>query len=183
VVDQWLRLPRQCPVLCDQCSTLILYIASQVHGRLQGPGACPTQHGLRWCRSSHSLRADTAAACRHVIGEFSEADSQALCAYFVEQAVAARPQGVDTVIGIFDLADFGLGNADFSFVRFLIQCFFFYYPKRAGEVLMVDAPWAFMPPFSVMKPLLGKYAELIKFVSRREAAAYFRPGEAPPGLL
>ena len=116
------------------------------------------------------------------MGEFSEQQSQALCAYFVEQAIASRPAGVDNVIGIFDVEGFGMQNADFSFVRFLIQCFFFYYPKRAGEVLMVDAPWAFMPPFQMMKPLLGKYGDLIHFVSRSQAASYFRPGEAPPDL-
>ena len=121
--------------------------------------------------------------CRHKIGEFSERDSQRLCAYYVEQAVKSRPPGVDTVLGVFDVAGFGLQNADFAFVRFLIQCFFFYYPKRAGEVLMVDAPWAFMPPFELMRPLLGKYADLIKFVSRREAAAYFKAGEAPAAVV
>ena len=105
-----------------------------------------------------------------------------MCAYYVEQAVASRPAGVDTVLGVFDVSGFGLQNADFAFVRFLIQCFFFYYPKRAGEVLMVDAPWAFMPPFELMRPLLGKYANLIRFVSRREAVAYFGAGKAPPDL-
>jgi CRAL/TRIO domain len=118
-----------------------------------------------------------------VVGEFTEQDSQALCAYFIEQSIAARPEGVDNVMGIFDLSGFGAANADFGFVKFLIQCFFFYYPKRAGEVLMVDVPWAFMPPYNMMKPLLGKYAQLIKFVSQGEAVEYFRPGEAPPDLI
>jgi hypothetical protein len=116
-------------------------------------GCSETQVALGWCR--------------HSVGEFSEQDSQRLCAYYVEQAVQARPPGVDTVLGVFDVAGFGLQNAD---------------PKRAGEVLMVDAPWAFMPPFNLMRPLLGKYADLIKFVSRREAAGYFKAGEAPADL-
>ena len=117
------------------------------------------------------------------MGEFPERKSQELCAFYIERAIAARPPGVDSVVGIFDLRGFGLNNADFAFVRFLIQAFFFYYPKRAGEVLMVDAPWAFMPPFELMRPMLGKYAQLIRFVSRAEARRYFRAGEAPPDLL
>ena len=136
----------------------------------------------RACSPSARASESNQRRCRHTVGEFSEQDSQRLCAYYVEQAVASRPAGVDTVLGVFDVSGFGLQNADFAFVRFLIQCFFFYYPKRAGEVLMVDAPWAFMPPFELMRPLLGKYADLIKFVSRREAAAYFEAGKAPPDL-
>lgn len=68
-----------------------------------------------------------------MIGQFSERQSQELCTYFIEQAIAARPEGVDTVMGIFDLKNFSVFNADFSFVRFLIQAFFNYYPKMAGE--------------------------------------------------
>lgn len=106
-----------------------------------------------------------------------------LCVHFIEKAISARPCGVDTVVGIFDVSGFGLANADFAFVQFLIQAFFFYYPKRAGEVLMVDAPWAFMPPFEMMRPLLGKYGELIRFVTRREARSYFRSGQEPRDLI
>ena len=140
------------------------------------------KRGAHWCFVIKSLRCKTAAPCRHKVGEFSERESQALCAFFIERAIAARPPGVETVIGVFDLDGFGLSNADFAFVRFLIQAFFFYYPKRAGEVLMVDAPWAFMPPYELLKPLLGKYADLIRFVSREEAREYFSPGDAPPDL-
>lgn len=75
---------------------------------------------------------NTRICCRHVIGQFSERQSQELCTYFIEQAVAARPESVDTVMGIFDLKGFTVFNADFSFVRFLIQAFFNYYPKMAG---------------------------------------------------
>jgi hypothetical protein len=119
---------------------------------------------------------------RHKVGQFSERKSQELCAYYVEQAIAARPPGVENVMGIFDLRGFGLHNVDFVFVKFLIEAFFFYYPKRAGEVLMVDAPWAFMPPYEMMKPMLGKYAELMKFVSKQDVRTYFKPGEVPREL-
>lgn len=129
----------------------------------------------------HLKRTDIRAnfLCRHKVGEFSTRESQELCAYFIEEAIAACPPGVENVMGIFDLREFGLQNADFNFVNFLIDAFFLYYPKRAGEVLMMEAPWAFMPPFELMKPMLGKYADLIKFVSKDEARRYFKPTEAP----
>jgi hypothetical protein len=103
--------------------------------------------------------------------------------YYIERAIEARPQGVDTVIGIFDLRGFGLQNADFTFVRFLIEAFFDFYPRRAAEVLMVDAPIAFMAPYEMIKPTLGKYGNLIKFVSRAQVRQYFAPGTAPEDFL
>jgi hypothetical protein len=140
--------------------------------------------GKEICLLSHSSRhGEAVSACRHIVGQFSKRESQMLCVHFIEKAIRACPPGIDTVIGIFDVAGFGLGNADLTFVHFLIEAFFFYYPKRAGEVLMVDAPWAFMPPFEMMRPLLGKYGELIRFVPRREALSYFRPGQAPRNLM
>ena len=32
-----------------------------------------------------------------------------------------------------------------GFVRFMVDIFFTYYPKRLGQVLFVDAPWIFKP--------------------------------------
>eukprot|EP00892_Ulva_mutabilis_P005675 jgi/Ulvmu1/347/UM001_0352.1 len=116
---------------------------------------------------------------KHVIGQFTERQSQELCTYFIEQAIAARPEGIDTVMGIFDLKGFTIFNADFNFVRFLIQAFFNYYPKMAGEVLMVDAPSAFLASYELMRPALGKYGNLIRFVKRAEVARYFSPEAVP----
>lgn len=102
-----------------------------------------------------------------------------MCVYYIERAIEARPDGVDTVIGIFDLRGFGPRNADFKFVRFLIEAFFNFYPRRAAEVLMVDAPFAFMAPYEMVKPALGKYGNLIKFVSRDRVRQYFEAGKVP----
>jgi CRAL/TRIO domain len=123
------------------------------------------------------------SSCRHVLGEFADQDSQRLCAFYIEKAIAARPPGVDQVIGIFDLKDFGPMNADFAFVRFLIEAFFIYYPKRAGEVLMVDAPWIFMQPYNMMQPLLGKYSRLIRFIEACELRSYFQPAAMPQDFV
>ena len=43
----------------------------------------------------------------------------------------------------------------------------------------VPAPLLFQPLWQVVKPLLGKYASLVQFVSADEAAGYF----AAPGAL
>ncbi len=51
---------------------------------------------------------------------------------------------------------------------------------RVGEVLLVDAPWLFRAPWEVIKPLLRKYAALVRFASLEEARALFQPGKAPP---
>lgn len=40
--------------------------------------------------------------------------------------------------------------------------FFKYYPKRLGQVLFVDAPFIFQPGWSMIKPLVGKYAALVR---------------------
>jgi hypothetical protein len=47
------------------------------------------------------------------------------------------------------------------------------YPKRIGQVLLVGAPLLFQPLWAVVKPLLGKYASLVEFVSVQQAQQYF----------
>ena len=90
---------------------------------------------------------------------------------------------VETLLGIFDLRGFGPKNADLSFARFLVDACFLYYPRRLGAVLFVDSPWAFKPVWAVVKPLLGKYGALVRFVSAEEVTkVYFAEGEAPPGF-
>ena len=61
-----------------------------------------------------------------------------------------------------------------------VDVFFLYYPKRLGQVLMVDAPWGFNAGWSVVKPWLKKYAALVSFVSREELRRqYFMPETCP----
>lgn len=51
---------------------------------------------------------------------------------------------------------------------------------RFGQVLLVDAPWFFKGPWEVIKPLLRKYAALVRFVSRQELAeGFFKPDTLP----
>ena len=55
------------------------------------------------------------------------------------------------------------------------------YPKRIGQVLLVGAPLVFQPVWQIIKPLLGKYAALVQFVSPAEAEQYF--GSPAGGVL
>lgn len=105
---------------------------------------------------------------KHVTGEFPLDDSKRLCVHLLEEAIAQLPPGNETLVGIFDLQGFGSRNADLGFVRFLVDIFFTYYPKRLGQVLMVDAPFIFKPGWAVVKPWLRKYSALVQFVSREE---------------
>ena len=58
--------------------------------------------------------------------------------------------------------------------------FFTYYPKRLGQVLMVDAPWLFQPPWQLIKPLLKKYAALVRFVSAEDVRNEFFSADIVP---
>ncbi|KAB2013896.1 hypothetical protein ES319_D09G187800v1 [Gossypium barbadense] len=43
--------------------------------------------------------------------------------------------------------------------------FYYYYPKRLGDVLFVEAPFVFQPIWQLTKPLLKSYASMVKFCS------------------
>lgn len=65
-----------------------------------------------------------------------------------------------------------------------VDAFFLYYPKRLGQVLFVDAPWAFKPGWEMVKPWLKKYAALVRFVSREELQnEFFTPETCPEDFL
>jgi hypothetical protein len=49
-----------------------------------------------------------------------------------------------------------------------------------GQVLLVDAPWIFKAPWELIKPLLRKYAALVRFVSRKELAAEYFAADTLP---
>ncbi|CAI5490655.1 unnamed protein product [Closterium sp. Naga37s-1] len=90
--------------------------------------------------------------------------SQQLCAYLIERAIERLPEGEEQFRGIFDLRGFTAKNTDLAFVKFMIDVFFNYYPKRLHQVLFVDAPFIFQPGWKVMKPLLKSYANLVSAV-------------------
>ena len=106
--------------------------------------------------------------------------SQRLCVYTLERALEKLPEGQETVLGIFDLRGFQPQNADMGFVKFMIDIFFTYYPKRLSQVLFVEAPWIFKPGWEMMKPWLKKYAALVRFVSAEEVRRDYFTEETVP---
>lgn len=121
-------------------------------------------------------------ARKHVVGEFTARQSQSLLKYSIDKAIDSLDEEAETLLGVFDLKGFGPKNADLEYVVFLVDAFFKYYPRRIGEVLLVDAPLIFRPTWMIAKPMLGKYAKLVKFVSVQEATTYFPPGKVPSSL-
>ncbi len=103
-----------------------------------------------------------------------------LCVRLVDEALErSRAEGegaVETLMCVFDLRGFTMKNADIDFVKFFIKCIFDYFPKRVSQVLIVDAPWVFKPVWAVIKPLMGKYASLVRQVKVSEAKEYFVEG-------
>ena len=102
-----------------------------------------------------------------------------LCVKLVDEALeqlsgegAGAPE---TLMCVFDLRGFTMKNADIDFVKFFIKCIFDYFPKRISQVLLIEPPWVFTPVWQIVKPLMGKYAALVKQVKAKDAKAYFDP--------
>ncbi|KAM3213965.1 hypothetical protein ACQJBY_066407 [Aegilops geniculata] len=108
-------------------------------------------------------------------------ENEKLCAFLVEKALRKLPMGTDNILGIFDLRGFGVENGDLQFLKFLIDVFYYYYPKRLGEVLFVDAPFVFQPLWQLVKPLLKQYASLVRFCDAETVRKeYFTEETVPP---
>ncbi|KAI7841007.1 hypothetical protein COHA_005235 [Chlorella ohadii] len=127
-------------------------------------------------------------AAKHLTDASNLQDSQRLCVHLMDRALerlesanaSSQGQEVQTVLGIFDLRGFTSANADWGFVRFLVDIFFLYYPKRLSQVLFVEAPWVFKPGWEIVKPWLKKYAALVRFVNVDEVRKeYFTPETVP----
>ncbi|GAX79298.1 hypothetical protein CEUSTIGMA_g6739.t1 [Chlamydomonas eustigma] len=100
----------------------------------------------------------------------------------LQETTAASTTGREQIVGIFNLGDFSVTrNMDLTFIGFLVEAFFEYYPRRVGQVLLVDAPWMFGPAWEIIKPLMRKYAALVRFVSAEEVCQeFFTKDTVPP---
>ncbi|XP_043724197.1 motile sperm domain-containing protein 2 [Telopea speciosissima] len=105
-------------------------------------------------------------ASKHLPAMHDPVEDEKLCVFLIEKALSKLPDGKEQILGIFDLRDFGSENADIRFLKFLIDVSYYYYPKRLGEVLFVDAPFVFQPIWQLVKPLLKSYASLVRFCSK-----------------
>ncbi|PWZ07860.1 Motile sperm domain-containing protein 2 [Zea mays] len=120
-------------------------------------------------------------AAKHFPSTQDPVENQKLCAYLVEKAVNRLPPGAENILGIFDLRGFRVENGDLQFLKFLMDVFYYYYPKRLGQVLFVDAPFVFQPMWQVVKPLLKSYASLVRFCDAETVRKeYFKEETVPP---
>ncbi|KAM5571981.1 phosphatidylinositol transfer protein CSR1 [Rosa sericea] len=104
-------------------------------------------------------------AAKHFPAVHDPAENEKLCVFLIEKALSALPEGREEILGIFDLRGFGTENSDLKFITFLFDVFYYYYPKRLGQVLFVDAPFIFKPIWQLAKPLLKSYASVVRFCS------------------
>ncbi|XP_062029604.1 phosphatidylinositol transfer protein CSR1 isoform X2 [Rosa rugosa] len=104
-------------------------------------------------------------AAKHFPAVHDPAENEKLCVFLIEKALGALPEGREEILGIFDLRGFGTENSDLKFITFLFDVFYYYYPKRLGQVLFVDAPFIFKPIWQLAKPLLKSYASVVRFCS------------------
>ncbi|GJN19699.1 hypothetical protein PR202_gb07001 [Eleusine coracana subsp. coracana] len=72
-------------------------------------------------------------AAKHFPSKQDPVENEKLCAYLVEMALSRLPLGTENILGIFDLRGFGVENGDLQFLKFLIDVFYYYYPKRLGQ--------------------------------------------------
>ncbi|KAI1302999.1 hypothetical protein EDD11_005452 [Mortierella claussenii] len=89
--------------------------------------------------------------------------------YTMECGRTLLPEGVETVIVIFDLSNFGLDNMDWGFVRLFVQCFESYYPETLGVCVIHRAPFVFWGLWKLIQPLLDPVVAS-KFVFTRNNA-------------
>ncbi|KAG6587463.1 Motile sperm domain-containing protein 2 [Cucurbita argyrosperma subsp. argyrosperma] len=104
-------------------------------------------------------------AAKHLPAVHDPLEDEKLCVFYVEKALSKLPTGKEDILGIIDLRGFSTENADLRFLTFLFDVFYFYYPKRLGQVLFVEAPSVFRPLWQLTKPLLKSYASLARFCS------------------
>lgn len=87
----------------------------------------------------------------------------------------------ETIVVLFDMTGFGLGNMDYHVVKFLIKCFQSYYPELLGNLFIHRAPWAFFTAWAVIKswidPVVGAKItftktekDLLKFIDASSLA-------------
>ncbi|XP_020578845.1 phosphatidylinositol transfer protein CSR1 isoform X2 [Phalaenopsis equestris] len=119
-------------------------------------------------------------ASRHFPEKQATAEDQKLCVFLIEKALHMLPYGLGEILVIVDLRGFRTANADFIFFKFLIDALYYYYPKRLGQVLLVDAPFVFQSIWQLLKPLMKSYASLVRFCDMETVKSeYFKEDTIP----
>ncbi|KAI3454460.1 hypothetical protein Pfo_011123 [Paulownia fortunei] len=119
-------------------------------------------------------------ASKHFPGEQQFYEDEKLCVFLIEKALSKLPSGKQEILVIIDLRGFRTQNADIKFITFVFDAFYYYYPRRLGEVLFVDAPFIFKPVWQLIKPLLKSYASLVRFCSAKAVKEEFFTADTVP---
>ena len=111
--------------------------------------------------------------------------SQALCVAVLEDAIAeAVKEGGEQVLALVDLRQVGPQNVDVPFLLWLIMTLRSYFPKRLGQVALVDPPPVlFEAAWNLIKGAVGRHADMVRLVSSSDVKnAYFAGKRVPPDL-
>uniref|UniRef100_A0A7S3ZKL2 CRAL-TRIO domain-containing protein n=1 Tax=Pelagomonas calceolata TaxID=35677 RepID=A0A7S3ZKL2_9STRA len=111
--------------------------------------------------------------------------SQALCVAVLEDAIAeAVKEGGEQVLALVDLRQVGPQNVDVPFLLWLIMTLRSYFPKRLGQVALVDPPPVlFEAAWNLIKGAVGRHADMVRLVSSADVRnAYFAGKRVPPDL-
>ncbi|XP_010519540.1 PREDICTED: CRAL-TRIO domain-containing protein C3H8.02-like [Tarenaya hassleriana] len=119
-------------------------------------------------------------ASKHTPGLLDRIEDEKLCVFLLEKALSKLPEGQHKILGLLDLRGYRTENADLKFLTFLFDVFYCYYPSRLDEVLFVDAPFVFKPIWQFIKPLVKKYASLVKFCSSETVRKEYFTDETLP---
>eukprot|EP00188_Purpureofilum_apyrenoidigerum_P004702 Plantae.Rhodophyta-Purpureofilum_apyrenoidigerum.ctg55131.p1 GENE.Plantae.Rhodophyta-Purpureofilum_apyrenoidigerum.ctg55131~~Plantae.Rhodophyta-Purpureofilum_apyrenoidigerum.ctg55131.p1 ORF type:complete len:278 (-),score=60.07 Plantae.Rhodophyta-Purpureofilum_apyrenoidigerum.ctg55131:260-1066(-) len=126
----------------------------------------------------HGRKVLIVRASKHITNEFPFESSEKLIKNMMDSALDDMTPDTETMLGIVDMRGFGMKNSDVRLAQLLVDVFFTYYPRRLSELLVVDAPLVFQPMWRIIKPLLRKYASIVKFVKLSDVPRYFEPAVA-----
>ncbi|XP_065192499.1 motile sperm domain-containing protein 2-like isoform X2 [Sycon ciliatum] len=91
--------------------------------------------------------------------------------FLLEQQRIREPSNQLTVI--FDMTGTGLGNVDMEFIRFIIDCFKFYFPNMLNYLLVFEMPFILSTVWKIVKGWLSERAQAkIKFVKKGDIQEY-----------
>mmetsp|Transcript_9984 Transcript_9984/g.30488 ORF Transcript_9984/g.30488 Transcript_9984/m.30488 type:complete len:269 (+) Transcript_9984:61-867(+) len=124
-------------------------------------------------RDIHGRKVLVVRACKHITNEFPFESSEKMVQKLMDSALENMPPETETMLGIVEMRGFGMKNSDVRLAQLLVDVFFTYYPRRLSELLVVDAPLVFQPMWRIIKPLLRKYASIVKFVKLDDVNSYF----------
>ena len=102
-----------------------------------------------------------------------------------QDAIAeAVKEGGEQVLALVDLRQVGPQNVDVPFLLWLIMTLRSYFPKRLGQVALVDPPPVlFEAAWNLIKGAVGRHADMVRLVSSADVRnAYFAGKRVPPDL-